>query len=487
MNEDIGIKGNPNQLNMFAAIAVIVLFLACVNYMNLAIARSVKRAREVGLRKAIGADRRQLIFQFLFESTLLSIGAFVMALLLLWAVVPWFGHLVERPLALSMLYDLGLLPWTFGLVVVIGLISGSYPAFFMSSWQPILALKGKVDLKGRGNHLQRTLITLQFAVSIVMITVSLVVYQQMKFVHEKDLGFNKEQVLTVEMNSAETRKHINALRNSFMSYPNTAQVTFSSSLPTDIQSSTFLNNDRTGGNIYRLYADQNFQSVYELKMLAGRFISDEIDTEEKSNFVINETAAKALGFTSESAIGQYFVNESGEKKNIIGVVQDFHMHSLHLPVAPLFIGVRPYRRYISFKVQPGNLNGTLRYIEKQLSVHSNYPFNYQFVDDRFAQLYARDTQQAAIFGFFTVLAILIACLGLFGMAAYTARQRTKEISLRKVMGASILDIIVLFNKQFMRLILMAFVMAAPVSWLLSSQLLEGFSYRITVAWYIYFL
>lgn len=486
VNDDIGVKGNPSQLTMFSVIAIIVLILACVNYMNLAIARSVKRAKEVGLRKAIGAGKRQLILQFLCESSLLSLMSFGLALLILQGVIPLFGRLVERPLSMSMIYELGLIPWIFLLVFLIGIVSGSYPALFMSSLKPILVLKGKVDLKGKGSFLQRTLIILQYTVSIVMITVSLVVYQQMKFVHNKDLGFSKDQVLTIEMKSSETRKQLSTLKNLFSSNSYTSQVSFSSSLPTDVQSATFLNNDRTGGNIYRLNVDESFQSVYDLKLLAGRFLNDEMDTEEKSNFVINETAAKTLGLTARSAIGQTFMNEN-ETKNIIGVVRDFHIHSMHIPVAPLMISVRPFRRYISIKVNPANISETLRFVEKTMADYSPFPFNYQFIDDHFDQLYRRDTQQAEIFGFFTILAILIACLGLFGMAAFTASQRTKEIGLRKVLGATMQDIVILFSKHFLFLILVAFVISAPLSWYLSGQWLQEYAYRINIAWYVYLL
>lgn len=487
VNDDIGIKGNPDQLAMFSIIAVLVLVLACVNYMNLAIARSVKRAKEVGLRKAIGAGKRQLILQFLCESTLLSSLSLVLAMFFLQGIAPLFGRLVERPLNLGMVYELNLIPWVLLLVMVIGIISGSYPALFMSSLKPILVLKGKVNLQGKGSNLQRTLIILQYAVSIVMITISFVVYQQMKFIQDKELGFNKDQVLTVEIKSAKTRRQIPAIIDRLTANAYTAQVSFSSSLPTDIQSSTFLKNDRTGGNIYRINVDENFLSIYDLELLAGRFISDEIDTEEKHNFVLNETAAKALGFTSQSAIGQQFVNEGGETKNIIGVVKDFHMHSMHIPVAPLMITARSYRRYMSVKVNPANLEETLKIIEQTFTEFSPYPFNYQFIDDRFNQLYQRDTRQAEIFGFFTVLAILLACLGLFGMAAFTASQRTKEIGLRKVLGASIQDIVFLFSKSFMYLILAAFLIAIPVSWHLANQWLDGFAYRVSVDWYSYLL
>ena len=487
INEDIGLKGNAQQLTMFSIIAIIVLTLACVNYMNLAIARSVNRAKEVGLRKAIGARKQQLIAQFLCESVIMSGLALILAMIMLHFITPVFGRMVERSLDITMIYELGLIPWMLLLVVGIGVVSGSYPALFMSSLQPILVLKGKSDSRGYGRNIQKTLIITQYAISTIMITMSAIVYLQMEFIRHKDLGFQKEQVLTVQMRSSNTRNQVDLLRNQFMTNPLTAQVSFSSSLPTQVQSSTFLNNDRTGGNIYRLNVDEQFLQVYGLVLLAGRFLSDEIDTEEKSNFVINETAVKALGFTVDNAVGQTFVNEGGETKNIVGVVKDFHMHSMHIPVAPLMISVRPYRRFASFKVNPANIKETLSIIEKTFQQYSTYPFQYQFIDDHFNQLYKHDNRQGQIFGFFTTLAILIACLGLFGLAAFTAAQKTKEIGLRKVLGASVQDIILLFSKSFIFLVMISFLLSLPFSWYLASNWLQGFAYRVEIGWWVYLM
>lgn len=483
VNEDIGLKGNARQMNIFSIIAIVVLILASVNYMNLAIARSVKRAKEVGLRKAIGAEKRQLIVQFLIESVFLALLSFVLSFLLLQVTAPFFGKLVERQLDLLLIYELNLIPLVLGVVIFIGIISGSYPALFMSSLEPTQILKGKTQMSGSGNNIQKTLIIFQYTISIVMITLSLVVYFQMRFINQKQLGFQKDQIITYKIKSGVSASKI---EDQFASNTLTANYTFSSSLPTNIESSTFLHNDRTGGNIYRLYTDRNFLDIYEIELVAGRFL-EEYDSEEDLNYILNETAAKALGWTPEEAIGQEYINEGGERKTIIGVVKDFHMHSMHMPIGPLMLGIKEYRPYLSIRVNPENIPETIEYMEEVIAPYTSYPFVFQFVDDNFNELYQEDQRQAEIFGFFTILSILIACLGLFGLAAFMIRQRTKEIGIRKVLGATMRDIVVAFSRNFMYLVAIGFGIAIPIAWYLSKGWLESFAYRIDVQWWIYLL
>ena len=486
VNEDVGVKGNARQMNIFSIIALVVLLLASVNYMNLAIARSVKRAKEVGLRKAIGAAQRQLIGQFLIESVLMAFLAFLLALAVLLLITPVFGHFVDRELHISMINELHLVPIISGVVLLVGILSGSYPALFMSSLRPTEVLKGKLQLNGSTGGIQRVLIVLQYTVSIVMITLSLVVYLQMRFIDQKELGFQKEQILTYQLRSGITQANIDLIGTQLAASPLTANFTFSSSLPTDIGSSTFLKNDRSGGNIYRLYADRRFLNVYEINLLAGRFL-EERDTEADFNYILNETAAKALGWSATEAIGQEFINEDGGRKTIIGVVADFHMHSMHMPIAPLMIGIREYKPYISVKVSPENIAQTIALMEEIVKPITSYPFRFHFVDDKFNELYKEDQRQAEIFGFFTILAILVASLGLFGLAAFNVSQRTKEIGIRKVLGASMGDIIITFSKRFMLLVTVALLLAFPLSWYLSNSWLLQFSYRIEVAWWMFLI
>ncbi|MEM9896165.1 MAG: FtsX-like permease family protein, partial [Bacteroidota bacterium] len=311
-----------------------------------------------------------------------------------------------------------------------------------------------------------------------------IVYLQMRFVNEKKLGFQKDQIIVYEFRGGIKQDNVDIIGNQFSQNPMTSHFTFSSSLPINVNSSTFLNDDKTGGNIYRLYVDANFLDTYEIELLEGRFLNER-DTEEDLNYVLNETAAQALGWTAKTAIGKILVNDGGERKNIVGVVKDFHMHSLHLPIAPLMMGIADYKAYISVKVRPENIRETISYMEQVLQPFTSYPFEFQFLDDHFNQLYEADQKQAQMFSVFTFLAVLVASLGLFGLAALTVSQRTKEIGIRKVLGATIKDTMVIFSTRFLLLVAIAFLAAIPVSWYLANSWLDKFSYRIVIEWWMF--
>lgn len=483
INEEIGIKGNAKRLTVFSVIAILILVLAGINYMNLAIARSINRAKEVGLRKAIGARKRQLIYQFLGESVFLSLLALAVALLAVQAALPLFGQIVERELNLQLLNELNLIPFLVVVVALLGIVSGSYPALFMSSLKPAQVLKGKLGRKS-GGKLQKFLIVGQYSISIIMLICSLIAYQQMNFISDKELGIEKDQIVTVRVRGAEMRDNIDLIKSKFQRFSNVEAVTSTSSMPTDIGSSTFLNADRTGGNIYRLYTDNQFLKVYEVELLAGRFLDDDAILEEETDFLINETAAKALGWTAQSAVGQVWV-KGEDKMNVIGVVADFHMHSMHIPIAPLMIGKREQLRFISVKIGGGDISKTLQYLEETVEEYSNYPFDYTFMDDHFDQLYKEDQRQGQLLGFFTILAMIIAGLGLFGLAAFEAVQNRKEVGIRKVLGATIQDIIWIFGKKFLSLVVIGFIISVPISWFLIEGWLQDFAYRITLSWWMF--
>lgn len=487
INEDIGVKGNAKQLNLFTVIALLILALAAINYMNLAVARSINRAKEVGLRKAIGARKTQLIFQFLTESVFLSLLALTLALGFVQLLLPVFGRLVERQLDVGLLNELSLIPWLFVTVFILGVVSGSYPALFMSSLRPVHVLKGRLGKQKSGSRLQKFLIVCQYSISIVMLICSLIAYQQMRYISDKALGIEKDQIVTVRVRGSEMFDNLEVIKEQFRSFSNVQSVTSVSSFPTDVQSSTFLNVDRTGGNIYRLYTDDKFLNVFGAKLLAGKFLNDKQPLENEIDFVINETAAKALGWTAESAIGQEYINEGGDRKNIIGVVADFHMHSMHMPIAPLIIGKRDRLRYISVKIGGGSIIKTLGHLEEVAEQYSNYPFDYQFMDDHFDQIYKEDQRQGQLFGFFTLLAMVIAGLGLFGLAAFEAVQNQKEVGIRKVLGATIQNIVWLFGKKFLSLVMIGFLVAVPTSWFLIDIWLQDFAYRITPSWWVFAL
>ena len=486
VNEEIGLKGNPKQLRIFSIIAILILTLAAINYMNLAIARSINRAKEVGLRKAIGAHKKQLIIQFLSESLFLSFLAFFLALALIQVALPVFSSLVERQLDMRLIYDLNLIPNLAIMVFLLGIISGSYPALFMSSLQPVAVLKGKIGRMKSGNKLQKFLIVSQYAISISMLICSIIGYQQMQYISEKDLGIEKDQIVSVTVRGSKMRKNIDLIKSQLLSHSNVEAITSISSYPTDVQSSTSLLEDESGGNIYRLYTDNQFLNVFDVELLAGDFLNEKPAISNETEFLINESAAIALGWTAQTAVGKEYINDDDRRK-IIGVVADFHMYSMHLPISPLLIGKRDQLRYFSVKLGAGNVSETLIHMEEVTEQHSDYPFDYQFMDDHFNQIYEEDQREGQLLGFFTILAMLIAALGLFGLAAFEAVQHQKEVGIRKVLGASTQNVVWLFGKKFMTLVSLAFLLAIPASWLLIESWLANFAYRIIPSWWMFML
>ncbi len=493
LNFDIGTKGSVKQLVLFSTVAILILILASINYTNLAIARSMGRAKEVGLRKVIGARKSQLTFQFLSESVLLSIIAFAISMGLTSVFLPAFGELVGRALTLSLAQHQYIIPVLLLLVVLLGLLSGSYPAMYMSALMPVNVLKGKLAGRVSGINLQQILVIAQYTVSIVMIICSLLIYQQFEFIKNKELGFEKDHILTIRARSSELRENLELIKNEWRSNPNILAISGSQNLPTNIQQSTIVN-DNEGGDptddlpIYQLRADYDFLETFKIELLSGRYFSRDY-ADSINSILINETALKAMGWTPEEAIGNEFTEdwEIGSRK-IIGVFKDFHMHSMHMPIAPLFIELRGYKnhsRYISVRIRPEKVKETVAYIEETVKSYSPYPFESMFIEDHFDQLYREDQEQAEVFSFFTVLSILIASLGLFGLAAFNIHQRVKEVGIRKTLGASVTSIVSLVSWDFIKMVLIGFAIAIPIAWYAVSYWLRDFAYHTPMEWWVF--
>ena len=489
VNFDIGLKGNERYVWLFSAVAVIVLLLACVNYMNLAIARSIKRAREVGLRKVVGAVRAQLIGQFLGESIMITFISLGLAISLTYILLPVFGDVMERPIELNFLSNSWLLPGLFMLVLTVGILAGSYPALVMSSLRPADVLKGRTGPKASGHTLQRSLVVFQYFASIVLIIGSIVIYQQLQFMKQKELGYDKEGVITIDMQDHHLVTKIDNLRNEWLQYPAIKDVTMSTQLPINVTSSHMINdeiNDSESDDIaiYEIRTDDDFINTFGIQLIAGRNFSIKNKSDSAQSYLINEKAAKALGWTPEEAVGKQIVDDG--PKTIVGVVKDFHIHSLHLPIEPLMIrSYTGYGNFICVKVEKGKEQEAIAILETTIKKHSPWPFEYQFLDERFDQLYQSEMKLGEIFGVFTVVTILIASLGLFGLAAFTTGQRTKEIGIRKVLGASAQQVVILLSKDFIRLVAIAFVIAVPVGWYSMNSWLSDFAYRINIEWWTF--
>lgn len=489
MNADIGIKGNSRSVDLLMIVAAIILVLACVNYMNLAIARSIKRAREVGLRKAVGAVKRQIVVQFLGESMLFALLSLLISVVLVYLLLTPFGNLMERTIPLDFLNNFVLLPGLPMLVIAIGILSGSYPAFVMASLLPIQVLKGKMEKTGGGRSLQRSLLVAQYSISIVLVVCSVGIYMQNEYMQEKNLGYDRDHVLTFRSRDYHLLEHRDALKNEWMQHPDIISSTLISHLPVNIVSSYVINDEpgsRTDDDlhVFEIQADYDFLDVFNMKLLAGRYFDRDRPNDSKESYVINETAAKALGWTPGEAVGKQIWDEG--PVTIIGVVADFHMHSLHQRIRPLLIKLRGnWVHYFCLKISPDKIQETIAFIDQTVKKRSAYPTSYEFLDDSFNKMYKSETSLGKIFGLFTILSIVIASLGLFGLAAFMSAQRSKEIGLRKLLGASIENIMVLLTKDFMIMVLIAFVIAIPVASYSMSKWLETFAYRIEMQWWMF--
>ncbi len=488
INFDIGSKGNARYTALLFLIAILILLLACVNYMNLAIARSIKRAGEVGLRKVIGAMRKQLIGQFLGESVLIAFLGLLLAFGIIYFLSPVFEYLLSKPINIDLFNNVLLIPGLLLLVIVVGILSGSYPAFLMSSLRPIQVLKGRTEGRFSDLKIQRFLLIGQYATAIILIISSLVIYLQFQFIQKKELGFNKEQIITIPVQDFKIREKYSELKNEWERNPNILSVTATSELPINVTSGTTLrqNNEtlKEDLNIYRARVDEDYLDVFEIELIAGRDFSTEFKTDIQNARIINESAAKAFGWTPEEAVGKPLREIS--ERTIIGVVKDFHMHSMHTEIAPLMLMMRNhYFEYMAVKVRPDNLKQTISMIEKGIKGLSPYPFEYSFLDEKYNQLYQEDLKIGELFGFFTILSILIASLGLFGLAAFVAKQKTKEIGIRKVLGASVQGIVGMLSADFLKMALLGYLMAIPIAWYVMDQWLNDFAYRINMEWWMF--
>ena len=489
-NFELSTNGNTTSIYLFFGIALAILLLACVNYMNLAVARSVTRAREVGMRKVVGANRRQLVTQFIGESVLLAMLALMLAIALVLFVLPVFSAFVERDLSLDYAQSGLLLLALVGMMLLVGVISGSYPALFMASLEPTRVLKGRLEHGSRRSRLRSLLVVGQYAVSIMLVAGSLIMYQQMRFIQSKEMGYNRDHVVTMRVRDQNVRENVETIRSELLRQPNILGVTSSGHLPTRIDN--HLSARRWEGSredeqlmIYGTGVNYDFLEVFGIELVEGRTFSRAFATDTSRAYLFNETAVKALGW--EAAVGKQ-IDINGEGGRIIGVVKDFHLQSLHQAIEPLLLYLdSDWKNYLSVKVAPENLRETLASIEGTIQAFSSYPFEYQFLDEAFDQLYKTELKLGQLIGLFTLLALLIASLGLFGLAAYTAEQRTKEVGIRKVLGATAPGLVILLSKEFTRLVVVAFVVAVPVAYYGMNQWLEVFAYRVKIGPMVFFV
>ena len=492
-------EAEPNsdisRVYIFSAIALFILLIACINYMNLSTARSALRGKEIGIRKVVGARRKELIGQFLGESVLICWAAIILATVLTYMALPWINKVSGQELSFSALLQAKILVPLLLTPFVVGLLSGLYPALFMSSFQPVKTLKGLFKVGGSSISFRKVLVVAQFAISIILIITTVIVFQQLRYIQRKSLGFERDRVITMSYNNEVARQY-DAFRTELLKNTAFRDMTRSSRIPTgrllDNMGASTLAGDSlrpVTTDIKFVSADYDFTSTFGIKMVAGRFFSREYGTDTAS-FVINESTVKALGWkNAKEAIGKDF-KYGNQRGHIIGVLNDFHFESMHQAIVPMIFLMLPpsfpYFNNLSIKIAGSNLAPALSHFETSWrKFFPETPLDYTFLDENFDRLYESEQKQATLFTVFACVAIFIACLGLFGLSAFAISQRIKEIGVRKVLGANVSGIVGLLSKDFLILVGVAALMAFPVAWYAMNNWLQDFAYRINIQWWVF--
>ena len=490
---------NIKYIVLFSAIGFFILLLSSLNFMNLSTARSSKRAKEIGLRKVVGAHRLQLIGRFLIESMLLTLISICISVLLFSITLPVFGSISGKDFSMNYFLDPNIALGLFGLFVVLGILSGSYSAFFLSSFRPVEVLQGKIRVRSRRSLMRVILVFVQFTVSIILIIGTLLVNQQQNYIRGMRLGYEKNNIIALKIRNNETKKKCNSIKRELLQNPDILQVSSSIHLP--LGTNMFSAHHPVGKPqneqimLYGQIVDHDFLETYGLKLLQGRNFSRDFPNDPKESIIINETAVKELGW-QDNALGREIEMilslEERIRYQVIGVVKDYHFQSLHEKIHPVALyNASPFgERYnkISARIAPGKMREVMGFIEsKWKEFDPLYPLEYIFLDDQYNSLYRSEERLGKLFLYFTLLAIIVGCLGLFGLSSYSAEQKTKEIGIRKVLGASISGIILMMLKEFMKWILLAVLIAWPLGYIVMNSWLENFAYRIEPSWEIFLL
>ncbi|HZK64051.1 MAG TPA: FtsX-like permease family protein, partial [Puia sp.] len=487
LQADLPGRGNIQYVNIFFIVAIFILAVACINFMNLATARSARRAKEVGLRKVVGAGRGQLIGQFLGESMLIAFIALLIAIGLVYLLLPVFNEVAGKTLSIHIL-DGKILAGLLGIALITGLVSGSYPALFLSGFQPAKVLKGNIKTMGGNRIFRNSLVVLQFVVSIVLLAGTALVYRQLKFIKNMNLGFEKSNLLYSGM-TGDLFNWQDALKTQLKQNPLTSDFTISGSLPVNMTNGTvsveWQGKDPNAQIIFpNLDVNEDFFDVYQLKMVSGRPFSRDFKA-DSSNYVINEKAAHVMGMTPANAVGQP-LSLWGVKGIIVGVVKNFNFKPVQQSIEPLIIHLNNSGGFITVRTKPGTTEATLKALEKiSTGLNPAYPFSYGFIDQDLASQYKGEQQMGNLFNIFAILAIFISCMGLYGLSAFMAEQRTKEIGVRKVLGASVMNVVYMLSASFTRLIVVAVLIAVPIAWYAMNKWLQGFAYHIQIGWIVF--
>lgn len=491
---ELGANSSVEYVYIFSGIALLILLIACVNFMNLSTARSANRAKEVGVRKVLGSLRSTLVGQFLAESTLVCLISMILAILIAWLMLPYFNQLSAKDMNIGVMTRSWMLPTLLIIVVLVGLIAGSYPAFFLSSFQPIQVLKGKIAAGFKGSWLRSSLVVFQFLISIFLFVGTIVIYNQISFIRNKKIGFNREHVLNIH-NCYALGDQAKTFKNEIAALPGVEGATMTGYLPTGPYRNDnpyFMDatlDQKKAISMQSWDVDENYIPVLGMELATGRNFSDQLKTDSNA-MIINEAAAKLMGLTDPVNTKIYSPKDIDRKKieiyTIIGVVKDFNFNSLRQQVTPLALFLRKENGTLALRIHTTEIPHLVNEIEnKWRTMAPSQPFSYSFMDDDFNAIYRSEERMGRISLSFSILAICIACLGLFGLAAYAAEQRTKEIGIRKVLGATVSNIIGMLSKDFLKLVIISMLIAFPFAWWAMHRWLQDFAYRISIGWWIF--
>ena len=500
---DAAERGNITYVNALTIIAIFILLIACFNFINLATAKSLQRAKEVGVRKSIGAGRKQLMFQFIGETVLLSFISVLIAIGLSIILLPWLNNFTGKNIPFTLFINPLVLLLFVALIFIVGIIAGFYPALVLSGFKPVKVLKGSVssdEAPGKIPWLRHGLVITQFVLSILLIISALVVFNQVNYLHNKNLGFNKEQIMFFPMRGDNMFKNADAFKNDLQQIAGVSSVSIGYGFPGDAVAGDEIIVPRNGENLTQsatqLMVDFDYIKTLGLQLVAGRDFSKDMQTDKDHAWIINETAVKSLGFgTPQSALGKDLAwhpwgatnPDSLKTGKIIGVVKDFNYKSLYDKVETTVLQIFPDAAWkVAVKMKSADLSNTINSVKNVWNKFSpEYPLEYKFLDENFEQMYTTEDKLKSLLFIFTAIAIFVGCLGLFGLAAYTAERRKKEVGIRKVLGASTESMVLLLSKDFIKLVVISLLIASPVAWYFMNKWLQDFAYRIHISWWVF--
>ena len=499
IKSNVSSPGSKTYLYILASIAVFTLLIACINFMNLSTARSSTRSAEVGVRKVLGAERKTLIRQFIGESIMMALIALLFAVIITQLLLPLFAQVSGKTFSMPIGDRVSLYAGFFALALITGLLAGSYPAFYLSSFEPVKVLKGKFTNSFAALSVRKTMVVFQFVISVVLMIASVVINNQMNYIQSKDLGFAKDHQIVLPLRSTTSKNIYSSLKDKISANPRIRSVGASlyypgifnpSDMPLYKEGASMNESKR----VFMNWVDDSFLQTLDIKTAKGRLFSGAFPADTNARMILNETAIRQLGFgTAENAIGKHaMIDWQGEtyRYEIVGVTKDFHFQDFHMPIEPygFQLNNRPQFNYMIAHAKQGDIKATLASLEEAWhQLNPNEPFDYSFLDQDFLSSYTAEKRLASLVGYFTIIAILISCLGLFGLATFSAEQRTKEIGVRKVLGASVSGLVALLSKDFLKLVAIAIVIASPLAWFIMNKWLQEFQYRTNIGWTVFLM